>query len=195
LLYSKSLLPEWLLLRMVKHRLQLQGTSGEADPGPAQADTRARDAKAGGGDGDATSGVEFDDAILSSHRLNTIVSSILSRQLAHCGGFVTAYINSMRYAPIFSQQLDWRALGLFLSTQRKGAVDRSKRPPVSLIGNKVFLVLGKNDPTIPMDEILEDTIATLGEDGIESVIMNGGHELPITMSTDVSDAVGKFLTG
>lgn len=64
--------------------------------------------------------------------------------------------------------------------------------PRGMTQGKVLLILGSDDPVVVADETIEDAQEVLGEDGVESVVLGGGHELPITMAADVASALETF---
>ncbi|CAC9892118.1 unnamed protein product, partial [Aureobasidium pullulans] len=58
-------------------------------------------------------------------------------------------------------------------------------------GEKMLLVLGKDDNVIIADEISEDAKAVLG-DAVDICILDGGHELPVTDADIVAQTIVSF---
>ena len=187
LLYTRNVLPQWLRACIVKRRLQPQATDASETAEP-EAELRPSNSKWGKGDSDASGGVEYDNAVLSTERPDITVASVLAWNLAHHRGFVHAYMQSMRHAPIFNQQHDWRILGAILAERRANAFERSNSHKF----DKVLLVMGQSDSILPKDEVVEDTAEALGKDGMELLLLDGGHEIPITKSEEVAASVIAF---
>lgn len=187
LLYSSGLLPEGLVRWLVRRRIRpsakplSQGASGAADIMAAESKT---------GNGDASGGKGFDGASISRHRPHVSVSSVVSWQIDHHDGFIPAFLSTIRSAPIYAPQEDWEVLRSLLEARRQN--DRESRPQ-GLEKGSILLVLGKNDPVVVPSETIEDAEAVLGKDGVEAVVLNAGHELPITLSSEVSDCIDRFV--
>lgn len=189
LLYTRTMLPEWLRAFIVKRRLLPEARHGKAAP---EAEGAPRGARWGKGDSDASAGDAYDGAVLVEERPDATVAAVLAWHLVHHRGFLMAYMKSMRHAPLFNQQADWRTLGTILAKTRERKRDSSSVPPGSLLLDKVLLIMGESDPVIPKDEVVGDTLEVFGEDGIELLVLEGGHELPITKSAEVAAAVRAF---
>lgn len=75
------------------------------------------------------------------------------------------------------------------------STSRSHRHEIpTLHGGKVLMVLGSQDPVIPIEETVQDALETLGDDGVQLAIVDGGHELPITQADEVASFVMSFLS-
>jgi len=114
------------------------------------------------------------------------VADVMEWQIAEHRGFVKAFMSSIRYAPIYDRREEWRELGRMLEERRRG------EGAVGLRGGKVLLVLGKTDTVIVRDELIEDAKATLGEEAVEVVEIDAGHELVFTHGEDVAAAAVEF---
>ncbi|PTB61807.1 alpha/beta-hydrolase, partial [Trichoderma citrinoviride] len=177
LMYSHNLLPEWLLRRWVRARIEPQ--HGQSADVP---------------DGDEAE-VNFDDVPISvviaggrdkSKSTTTTavvrVGDVVRWQLAANPAFVDAYMSTIRYAPIYGQHDKvWAVLGEKLAANRElGGVGG--------LLQRVCVVLGDRDTLIIKDEWIEDTRAVLGEDGVDVRVIPGGHEIAISKGKEVADA-------
>ncbi|KAJ3560556.1 hypothetical protein NPX13_g9262 [Xylaria arbuscula] len=160
------------------------------------------------GDGDANGGTNFNSAVISKYNNNnnsphikTTVSSVVSWQVDQHAGFVHAFLSTIRNAPIYAPQEDWRFLSKILESRRRIAqkakatgiiTDDTEETGAGLDGGKICLVLGKDDSVIVTDEIISDAKAALGPDGFEFVVLDGGHEVPITSSARVAESIEGF---
>ena len=62
-----------------------------------------------------------------------------------------------------------------------------------LQNGQVLIILGKKDPIVVKDEVVEDATEVLGWENVRfEVCRKAGHELPITDSETVVDLVWKF---
>jgi pimeloyl-ACP methyl ester carboxylesterase len=196
LLYSEGLFPEWLLQALVRRRLRPQRKL----PDRSEAEV-VQDIDPLREDPDVRGGSVFDKAVLSASRPHVTVADVISWQLAEHDGFVPAYMSTIRHAPIYDQgEHDWRILAGHLerarSVEGRAATDswqELRHVPTGLEGGKVLIVLGETDPVIVMDEVMEDATAVLGGQGVEFAVIDGGHEIVITKSMEVCDAVLSFL--
>ncbi|ORY62066.1 Alpha/Beta hydrolase protein [Pseudomassariella vexata] len=190
LLYNSGLLPEWLVRYLVKRRNRpVEKLPIAASP----TDIVAAESKMQPGNGDASGGTGFDAASISKYRPGVTVSSVVAWQLDHHLGFVNAFLSTIRTAHIYSPQADWRVLGSILAARRRSSADGTILAP-GLEKGKVLLVLGSDDPVIVSDETIPDAKEVLGEDAVECVVLTGGHEIPITMSTEVASVLDAFWT-
>lgn len=141
------------------------------------------------GDGDSNGGDGFDSAAISKFRPGVTVSSVVRWQVDNHPGFVSAFISTIRNAPIYSPQDDWIVLDTILQARRRAG---PSDPSSGLIGGKILVVLGNDDPVVVKDETIEDAKQALGYEGVDFAVLPGGHELPITNSSGVADAIEGF---
>ncbi|KAI0125818.1 alpha/beta-hydrolase [Xylariales sp. AK1849] len=186
LLYSSGLLPEWLVRRLVRRRIR---PAAEAPKSAGGTDIIAAESKSRQGNGDASGGDGFDSASISRHRPGVKLSSVVTWQIDNHDGFIAAFLSTIRNAPIYAPQGDWQILSSILAERRQAS--GSERPR-GLSRGRVLLVLGKDDPVVVPAETIEDAKRVLGEDGVQYAILDAGHELPITLSTDVADCIDRF---
>lgn len=191
MLYDSGLLPEWLVSWLVKRRIRPSAEPPKAAGGVDLIAAESQGQGQGtGGNGDANGGPGFDSASISRRRPHVSVSSVVTWQVDHHPGFVTAFLSTIRNAPIYEAYEDWKALGAILAERRQAAA--SSRPP-GLPNGQVLLVLGKDDPVVVPSETIEDAEKILGQASVESVVLGAGHELPISLSVEVADCIDSFV--
>jgi len=189
-LYSTGIFPERLLQKLVQRRLTPSRAANEEEIAvevmDAERGVRNRRHK----NSDASGGDSFDNAVLSSRRPGITVSAVMKWQLTHHRGFIPAFMSSIRYAPIYEQRQDWEALGTILAERRAtgGALP-------GLREGRVLFVLGRDDPVILNEELLHDATAALGEDGMEAVLLECGHEIGMTKGESIAGLAVDFWTG
>ncbi|KAI1274357.1 alpha/beta-hydrolase [Xylaria sp. FL0933] len=191
LYYNSGLLPEVLVKRLVRRRIR-PAARKPADLVAAESSERVAPVN---GDGDANGGAGFDSAAISRTRPHVTVASVVAWQVDHHEGFVMAFLSTIRNAPIYAPQEDWRALSRILQSRRHSGLrgpSGDAEVAAGLEGGKIFVVLGKDDGVIVMDEMIEDAHAVLGREGVEVVVLEGGHELPITSSGSVAESIEGF---
>ncbi|KAL8350919.1 hypothetical protein RB598_005939 [Gaeumannomyces tritici] len=217
LLYSSGILPNWLLERLIRSRLmpakqQLGRHPRPEDCGPgptappeqpaalAEADMLLADLRAPGrgdvrphGNSDASGGDSFDNAVLPN---GATVASVMEWQLRNHAGFVRAFMSTLNHGPIFEERETWRRLGSRLAERRhpragSNGTGHQKLEP-GLTGGKVLLVLGASDPVIVMDELVPDATNVLGPDGLQTVVLDAGHEVAIVKGPEVAMAAMQF---
>jgi len=115
----------------------------------------------------------FDAAPLFPHRPLVTVASAVAWQLQHHAGFIPAFVSSIRFGPIHDQAENWRRIGGRLAAQREGGGAEGE----GLQEGKVLMVLGRTDPIILREEIVEDAEGVLGREGVEVCVLEAGHEV------------------
>jgi pimeloyl-ACP methyl ester carboxylesterase len=196
-LYSRGIFPEFLLEYLVKKRLQPEVRHSTPPPPAVAKDADEAVSHAEGekpnGNGDASGGDSFDEAILSRRFPHINIASAVSWQLANHAGFIPAFMSSIRYAPIYNQHAVWAIIGVRLSEQKANPTDDevAKR---GLLRSKVLMILGATDPIVIVEEVSEDAKVVLGDGNVEIVVIEAGHDLPITKSTEVAEAMWRFWT-
>ncbi|KAI0391126.1 alpha/beta-hydrolase [Xylariaceae sp. FL0594] len=192
LYYNSGLLPEFLVRYLVRRRIRPDAASTRSDSGPNV--ERAESERAVNGDGDANGGANFDSAPISKRRPHTTVSDVVAWQVDHHEGFVAAFLSTIRSAPIYAPQEDWKALSKLLRARRAGREEESgeRNIEAGLEGGKVLIILGKNDGVIVADETMEDACGVLGQEGAEFAVIDGGHEIPFTCSEGVAESIESF---
>ncbi|KAK0633125.1 Alpha/Beta hydrolase protein [Immersiella caudata] len=181
ILYSTGIFPEWALERWVKKRLMPKKVINEERMAAEVVGSAPRKHK----NSDASGGDSYDNAVLSTRMPGLTVSAVMNFQLLHHEGFIHAFISSIRHAPIYEQQKDWLALGRILAARRV------ERLP-GLRGGRVLFLLGKSDSVIVREELIHDATALLGEDAIEAISLDCGHEIVMTEGESLSRLVTEF---
>ncbi|KAK0655813.1 Alpha/Beta hydrolase protein [Cercophora newfieldiana] len=174
ILYSTGIFPEWALGRLVKKRLMPRQVLNEeqmaAEVVGSTAPKRHKNSDASGGD-------SYDNAVLSMRRPGLTVSVVMNFQLLHHEGFIHAFMSSIRHAPIYQlpeQQEDWLALGRLLAARR------TTEGFPGLKGGRVLFLLGNTDSVIVREELIHDATALLGEEAVEAISLDCGHEIVMT---------------
>ncbi|KAH0495489.1 hypothetical protein TgHK011_009038 [Trichoderma gracile] len=175
LMYSHHLLPEWLLRRWVRSRIEPQhGQSADVPNGD------------GGDEGDEED-VNFDDVPVFDGSSSTVVrvGDVVRWQLDANPAFVDAYMSTIRYAPIYGQHDKvWAVLGEKLAANRELGQGLQR----------VCVVLGDRDTIVVKDEWIEDTRAILGEDGVDVRVLPGGHEIAISKGKEVANVANVAIS-
>jgi len=112
-------------------------------------------------------------------------------QIDHHKGFIPSFISSIRHAPITLQHDCWSLIGARLSAQKANSDDKQAQD-LGLVRSKVLVILGKQDPVVIAEEVMEDASAAFGSGNVEFVLLPAGHEVPVTRSKEVVDAVLEF---
>ncbi|KAI2629515.1 alpha/beta-hydrolase [Hypoxylon sp. NC1633] len=198
LLYSSGVLPEFMVRGLVRRRIRPKDEKEEARPPPQSAggaDIASAESKKvlPNRDGDANGGDGFDSASISKFRPGVTVSSVVRWQVDYHEGFVTAFLSTIRNAPIYAPQEDWKVLSAILGeTRKQAAQNQSGSSDEGLRPGNIFMVLGRDDPVVVAQETIEDAERVLGSEGVEIAVLPGGHELPITASSAVANAMESF---
>ncbi|KLU83321.1 hypothetical protein MAPG_02385 [Magnaporthiopsis poae ATCC 64411] len=210
LLYSSGILPEWLLESLTRSRLMPAKQQSEGrGPGPTappeqplvvvRPEIPSADPRAPGhgtvrqqSNSDVSGGDSFDNAVLPS---GATVVSVMEWQLRSHAGFVRAFISTLRHAPIIEEHEAWRRLASRLAERRVRGTSKDsdqQKLEAGLTGGKVLLVLGASDPVIVMDELVPDATNILGPDGLQTVVLDAGHEVAIVKGPEVARAAIRF---
>ncbi|KAK3367073.1 alpha/beta-hydrolase [Lasiosphaeria ovina] len=189
-LYSTGTLPGWILETLVRWRISPNGAVTETKMASEAVDPKPQR------NSDASGGSSYDNATLLMRRPGHTVSSVMKWQIANHEGFITAFISSIRHAPIYEQREDWLALGRLLADRRQDAEssedERSPAALPGLRGGRALLVLGSTDSVIIKEELIHDATAVLGEDGFETVILECGHEIVMTRGDEIAALAANF---
>jgi pimeloyl-ACP methyl ester carboxylesterase len=190
LLYSRGLFPQRLLQYIVRRRLAPPNdptrpkSSNLSEPSITVPPMR--------GGHDTTGGDSFDGAGISRFLPTVTVEQTMAWQVSQHRGFVPAFMSSMRHGPIFEQYELWSALAGKLRS-RKLESEQGRVSP--LRGGKVLFVLGQLDPVIKEEELRADANVVLGDDLVEYLVMNAGHELVMTKVHEITTSLVGFWNG
>lgn len=192
LLYSTGLIPESLKLRIVKNRLRATPNiqMPQQDPTELKHKSESRDASS------AVSAEIPKDAYITTSQGQVDIEGTVNWQLDSHAGFTPAFMSSIRHAPVFGQHERWALVGKRLAEQRRqqaeSSTSRSKAQKQGLRSGKVLMILGSKDSIIVANELGPDARATLGEDHVEIIEYEAGHEVAVTHSEKISNAIWEF---
>jgi pimeloyl-ACP methyl ester carboxylesterase len=173
-LYSEGVVPEPLLLRLVKRRLKTPLYPPKKQP--ANEKVGAADAV------QAEAKIESNSqAPLSKTHPGVTIEKAVVHQVDYHDAFVSAFMSSIRYGPIQSQHTLWQRIGKRMS--QNNTDNRGK--------SKVLIVTGDHDPIIDKNELQEDAPAVF-DGNVEFSIIGAAHDLPIVKSVDVVETIWKF---
>lgn len=184
-LYSRGLVPEWVLGFLVSRRLRA---------GPLIT-PRPKDEKLHAGDA-LTEELPSQNAaniqILSRTYPHIAVPNAVKWQVNNHQGFVHAFMSSMRYGPILQQrQWDtWTRLGRYLTSQR--ALSPEQQLENGLPNDKVHVLCGSNDSIIVKEELRPDATKAL-EGNVQFQYFDAGHEFPSTKYDEVAEYIWSVL--
>ncbi|KAG4442199.1 hypothetical protein IFR05_002309 [Cadophora sp. M221] len=87
-------------------------------------------------------------------------------------GFFTSFMSTGRHAPYANEHEIWKRLGL-----RK---------------DKILIVTATKDPIVNPDELKEDATEVVGGERLEWALIDGAHDIPVTDSVKIVDAICRF---
>lgn len=186
LLYSRGLMPDWLLTFLVGRRL---------NAGPLTTPKPNRDDKINAGNAlteELPSQGAAATQILSRTHPQVTIPGAVRWQVNNHTGFVHAFMSSMRFGPILQQrQWDtWSHLGKFLTSQRGLTQEEQRRN--GLPSDKVFVLCGIHDPIILKDQLSPDASKAL-EENVQFKYFDAGHEFPSTKYDEVAEHIWEGL--
>ncbi|KAL8851144.1 MAG: hypothetical protein Q9221_003947 [Calogaya cf. arnoldii] len=177
-LYSSTLLPDWLVERIVHSKL-----SNSSRPGQGQYCTAIEDELplAEQGDDELASRPAFD------------IAMTLEWQVQKHEGFVKSNISSLRHASISAQHDQWVRMSKALS-KRDTKGDQQMTTSHAGGDAPVLIMCGENDRVIIAKELEMDSKELLG--GTENLSFmttpGAGHDFPFTHSKHVVDMITRF---
>ncbi|QDS68614.1 hypothetical protein FKW77_001286 [Venturia effusa] len=183
---TEGFLPESLIHWLVKRRM------AEGPPTPDKKhDSSATDAvKAETGNAHANP-LKKADAPLFPHLPTVTIGGAVQWQIQNHAGFLPAFISAIRHAPITAQHPYWRKIGERLTAQKVNSAD-AQAMNNGLWRSKVLMILGSTDPIIIKQETEEDAEACLGKGNVETVVIEAGHEVPMSKAKEVTKAILRF---
>lgn len=178
LVYSRGWCPEKLLEWLVRRRYEPYAVAGfKKGQGDEDALVEQAEVKKDGKSDDP-----FDDAMVSPLLPKVTVAQVMAWQLEHQRGFIPAVMSAFRYGPIHERYEEWQRMGALFADRR---IDSSLP---GLFSGKILLVLGVSDSIVKKDYIVPEVKRVLGDDGVEVVLMDAGHEVAITKGVEIADA-------
>lgn len=171
MLYAKETVFEPLLLRIVRKRL-MKTVPEPKGQNEGQGEEKADAMNA------VTAEINFEAnqrVVLSREHPDITIEEAVNHQVINHGGFVPAFMSSIRYGPIQRQHELWRKLGRDLKAKDREAL----------------IILGERDPIIDCPEVQEDARDVL--DGrVKFIIMSAGHEAPVKHGPEVAEYIWDF---
>lgn len=166
---TQGIMPEFAIRWLVRRKLN--------NPAATQASTDLK--------------VQVDDAVgaeigSQSNHMSRMMDSAVQWQLDHHDGFIPAFISAIRHAPITAQFNTYKKIGERLRVQKEKSHDLSTFGN-GLAGAKVILILGAKDNVVIPEEHAADYRELLGDDHLETIIMDAGHDLPISQPKELAD--------
>jgi pimeloyl-ACP methyl ester carboxylesterase len=149
--------------------------------------------------GEAAGSSGSDAPVAFGNRIDA--AKIVSWQLEEHEAFLPAFISSMRFAPLRGQHETWELIGKRLNAQREvkesvtDSLTSEERTAIERRGfksGKVLMVVGKNDDVIRTWELLPDAFMTVGEQNLEVLELEAGHEVPVTRSEEIVEWIWQY---
>ncbi|KAI9715210.1 MAG: hypothetical protein M1828_001036, partial [Chrysothrix sp. TS-e1954] len=126
---------------------------------------------------------------------STQIARAVNYQVDHSHGFIDAFISTLLYAPIYTQQNRWRSIGEKLTARRiEKNTTESQHLRNGLNCGKVILALGREDPIILAEEVIPDAQDALGTDNVHVLLYDSGHDVGITYGREIADDVWDVWT-
>jgi pimeloyl-ACP methyl ester carboxylesterase len=191
-----------ILLTIYRHYLVRQRLRGDTvaspssrskktDPAGAVAAETGGHQEANENDSSPRRASSIPETALFPYRPIVNITSAVQWQLQHHYGFVPAFISAIRNAPITNQHESWKRIGSRLSTQKANSANQQAMNN-GLWRSKVLLLLGRTDPIIIPKEVEADATECFGHGNLETVIIDGGHDIPTSNAKDVAIAILRF---
>ncbi|KAJ5997186.1 hypothetical protein N7522_008846 [Penicillium canescens] len=183
LLYERGFVPENVLGYLVGRRLR---AGPLVTPKPKNHKLNASDALTE----ELPSQNAAEIQLLSREYPHVNVPAAVAWQVNNHGGFVHAFMSSMRHGPILRQRQwnTWTRLGEYLTVQNSVSSGEDKRPS----DNKVHILCGNNDAIIVKSELVPDATAALGGNVVFK-FYEAGHEFPSTKYEEVASYIFDIL--
>ncbi|KAF2834308.1 alpha/beta-hydrolase [Patellaria atrata CBS 101060] len=207
---TRGILPESLICWMVERRLryptpldQVESTTphidalavpsaevGNVAPSPSSSDTAISRHTGHQSPNDLWS-TDWDHRPMYPGRPHTSMANVVNWQIEEHAGFIPAFISSIRYAPIHEQDAQWKIVGRRLDAQRADPLDDEKARQ-GLRERKVLIIFGKSDTVVNLEHVSMMASSVLGRENLETVVLDAGHDVPISRAKEVAVAIRKF---
>lgn len=138
----------------------------------------------------STPAVGDPDPLFPTRPLITVAGAV-QWQIDHHRGFIPSFVSAIRHAPVTNEHARWRLIGERLSAQKANSADKNAQL-MGLERSKVLVILGNRDPVIVATEVAADAEEVFGKGNAEFLGIEAGHEVPVTKSREIVDAVWKF---
>lgn len=170
---SSDWLPDWVVDWFITRTLR--------GPGSSVPRTR-KDGKSHAGDAVAAEAGEVKPTAAAQEAPSFDAADVVNWSLQHHMGLVKAFVSSIKYAPTHEQQERWRVFASHLQNRTDKA-------------SKTLLVLGSKDPIVRADEVAHAAKEVLGEDNLSTVVIDAGHEVPMSHAGDIAGVIMGFWNG
>lgn len=110
-------------------------------------------------------------------------------QIKNHAGFLQAFISSFRSAPLMNQGPRWAMVAENLNAARAAPDWDREVKRQGLRAGKILMVVGNTDNVVHTDELLPDAFAVLGEDNLEVLRLDAGHEVPLPYGEEICEWV------
>lgn len=171
-LLRSPLLPERILAALVRRRLQHPIASKKAIEAAAAAEEESKAGQQQHHEGIMDIGVAEtadpnpDDDVGFSIKLRNSLLGFVRWMVIHHEGFVSAFMSSVRFAPLADQEESWRAI--------------ARRP-----SGTTALIFGRHDEVIHLDQYTEDALPLVGgPDHVRWRVLPGAHDIPMSHSKE-----------
>ncbi|KPI39625.1 uncharacterized protein AB675_3351 [Cyphellophora attinorum] len=171
LLYSEGVIPEPLLLRLVKRRLKTPLYPPKAPKNDGKIGTEQAVKAEVPIESNST-------AVLSRKHPDVTIERAVVHQVDHHDGFVSAFMSSIRYGPIQNQHELWGRI----------SAELAQRSSESGANAKLLIIAGDRDSIIDATELREDATAVFG-DHLHFEVVSAGHDAPIVKAVEVSNLI------
>lgn len=181
IIYSEGVIPEPILHRAVRKRLQKPlAPSARKETAPEKSDVVAPVK--------AEMNLEANPAVvLSKSHPDITIEAAVNHQVLNHEGFVHAFMSSIRNGPISEQHQYWETIGERLQAQKTS--DSSEKLP--MLNGKVLIIGGAHDPLIRADELEADATKVL-QDNVVFIFVDAGHEAPVMKGEEVARHIIEF---
>ncbi|ETN38436.1 uncharacterized protein HMPREF1541_06471 [Cyphellophora europaea CBS 101466] len=176
IIYSEGIIPEPLLLSLVKRRLKT----------PLYPPKPQKDGDKIGASAAVKAEVPIESnstAVLSKKHPNVTIDKAIVHQVDHHVGYVPAFMSSIRYGPIMQQHALWGRVG---ETWNGRSAESDKV-------HKVLIIAGESDSIIDAAELREDAAAVFGAAHIDFHVLGAGHDVPVIKPEEVAELISQSL--
>jgi pimeloyl-ACP methyl ester carboxylesterase len=190
-LFRSGIVPERLLATLTRRRLQRPIASKKAiqeaqeaiaqdqNDEPAKLESPSEDIldvgiaeAADPNTTESTTAADDGDNVLVD--LKSRVLGFVQWMVVHHEGFLSAFMSSVRYAPLAEQEDSWRAI--------------AKRPK-----GTTSVILGSHDEIIHIAQFEEDAPPLIGgKDHVRWTVLPGAHDIPMTHSKEILADIDEF---
>ncbi|OCK76315.1 hypothetical protein K432DRAFT_437110 [Lepidopterella palustris CBS 459.81] len=164
-MYSSSIIPEWLRLKLLHKDLEPRNGAPNADVL----------------DENNQAGIDFDEVPITADQPLVRIGDVVRWQLEGNPGFVPSYLSTIRSA-LVSRRHDrvWRLLGDEVGRRR------TTNGPPGLPGGRICPILAERDVIVGKDDLIEDIKGVLCMETVDMNVIKGSHEIAVSRGKDVA---------